>query len=375
MNDETRETHARFAAHIQTGVPMSAAPEAGVPVVGWVPVALPEQVSIMSPGERERAGWAWTYNHGWIKPDPAIYTPEILAHGSPILPEEAGPGCMRLETSGNLAGQWLTHDICMDGPHPDDWWGKGYAWLRPHAAKAAPVASESGCIGGVPAHDYEPAIPLDPAPALVEDTLPGRLAAAEQFMEAMAARPEFSGQPVDVDEDGAVQGRYMVETYFRPAESWSVDHGEDFLRLVIDDGATNIEVRLTLVQLEEMVAALRPDAPALVEPHPPTRHCDCAECGDALSEAPALVEEREAPAGLPDYTDTVLIREAVRAGFDLARTAPDPRKRIEELEAHLAALADIMANCSTSVRTAGEVLARESKEIRAALSKLEGRKG
>jgi len=75
----------------------------------------------------------------WMIPNPTIYTPEILAKGRPILPEEAQAGCMRLETSGPLAGQWLTHDICMEGPFPHPWWGNSFAWLRPHADDPGPI--------------------------------------------------------------------------------------------------------------------------------------------------------------------------------------------------------------------------------------------
>lgn len=67
------------------------------------------------------------YRGQWIAPDPSIPWGEEY---EAILPEEATTGDWRLEDTGLLAGEWLQHEIGMEGPHAENWWGHGLPWRR-----------------------------------------------------------------------------------------------------------------------------------------------------------------------------------------------------------------------------------------------------
>ena len=63
-------------------------------------------------------------------------------------------------------------------------------------------------------------------------------------------------RPKGVRKDGTVSG-YLFETYYRAATRWELRKKEDFVRVLIDDGSVDIEIRLNEKGLEEMLRALR----------------------------------------------------------------------------------------------------------------------
>lgn len=60
----------------------------------------------------------------------------------------------------------------------------------------------------------------------------------------------------DVDEDGIVD-KYAVETYYAQVTQWSIFEGDKFVRVVADNGGTDIEIRLSKEYLETMLRALK----------------------------------------------------------------------------------------------------------------------
>lgn len=59
-----------------------------------------------------------------------------------------------------------------------------------------------------------------------------------------------------VRKDGTVSG-YLFETYYRDATRWEIRKKEDFVRVLVDDGGTDIEIRLNEKGLDEMLRSLR----------------------------------------------------------------------------------------------------------------------
>jgi hypothetical protein len=118
-----RTTTAAHAGDVRTGAPCPV-PGGTVPV-GWLRIWW--QAGTPCPAlSRQLDG------DTRIKPDPSIYTPEVLAKGTPILPENAG---LEDQYFSSAVGRWVPSSLSALSVRD------AFAWLRPHPAPSpAPVA-------------------------------------------------------------------------------------------------------------------------------------------------------------------------------------------------------------------------------------------